>query len=255
MRRRIDRFQHAVQTAGDAIADLFETAGNALRIGALTNLLGALVKGVFGIIGAVPGGVAKLVAGAPLSGLVDIGASIFGALIIAGGMLLALVQRLLFLQSGARRLTASEVETLRRVFGESLSLYNIRIVDGRSGIFALSGRAFTLGNTIYMKKETRPSVLIHECVHVWQYQNLGPRYAADALGAQLIYGMRAYDWRDEPARGRGEWLDFNAEAQAEHIEDCWKESDTEAEAMRCLRAQLNARWSRRLTARAPESEA
>jgi Domain of unknown function (DUF4157) len=253
-REAIDRFENAVQRAGDAVADLFETAGNAVGtawpgsiLAGATNMAGAVVKGLFGVAGGVPGGVLKIVTGAPRSGAVDIGANIAGALIVFGGKLLSLVQRILYLQSTERRLTPEEAERLRSVFGDSLSLYNVRIIDGRSGIFALSGRAFTLGNTIYMKKETRPSVLIHECVHVWQYQHLGPRYAMDALGAQLIHGNGAYDWAEEPARGRTDWCEFNLEAQAECIEDLWKQGAPENAALTSLRARLSARLSRRLS--------
>ena len=253
--QRIDRFENAVQRAGDAIADLFETAGNAVGgawpgsiVAGATNLTGATIKGLFGVAGGIPGGILKIVAGAPRSGAIDIGANVAGALIVFGGKLLSLVQRILYLQSSDRRPTPEEAERLRNVFGDSLSLYNVRIIDGRSGIFALSGRAFTLGNTIYMKKETRPSVLIHECVHVWQYQHLGPRYAMDALGAQLKYGMAAYDWQQEPLRGCADWTEFNLEAQAEHIEDLWKEGATESAALASLRARLSARLSRRLSA-------
>jgi hypothetical protein len=61
-------------------------------------------------------------------------------------------------------------------------------------------------------------VLVHECAHVWQYQHLGPRYAFDAVWAQLRRGRSAYDWAAELGRGR-QWRDFNREAQAEFLQD------------------------------------
>jgi len=54
----------------------------------------------------------------------------------------------------------------------------------------------------------RPDILVHECVHVWQYQNIGSRYTMDALGAQAVYGAGAYDWEAELARGNSDWNDF-----------------------------------------------
>lgn len=264
---RIDVVEERIQAAGDAVADLIETAGNAVHdatvpwpggiVPGVTNLAGAVVKGLFGVAGAAAGGVLKIVTGRPRAGAIDIGSSIAGALIVFGGTLLALVQRVFFLQNGETRLTSEEAARLREVFGDSLSLYNIRVIRGRGGIFDLSGRAFTLGNTIYMKRETRPSVLVHECVHVWQYQNLGPRYAADALAAQLVHGMSAYDWREEEGRGHATWRELNREAQAEHIEDVVRDdirTPFATASLAALRGQLNARWSRRLRAPAPRSE-
>ena len=62
-------------------------------------------------------------------------------------------------------------------------------------------------------------------MHVWQYQNLGSRYATDALGAQQYYGggALAYDWTLEFARGNTTWLQFNKEANAAFMEDVWVE--------------------------------
>lgn len=162
-----------------------------------------------------------------MKGLIDFGSSIAGAAILIIGQLLSLIQRLIFLQSNERPLTQKEQDMLRRVFYNSLALYNIRIVKGRSGLFGMSPRAFALGNTIYLKNVNlaiAPSVLVHECVHVWQYQNLGARYAMDALGSQAYYGCGrggAYDWQAELARGRLCWRDFNREAQAEFMQHVW----------------------------------
>jgi len=65
-----------------------------------------------------------------------------------------------------------------------------------------------------------PGLLIHECVHAWQYQHLGPRYAVLALGAQVLL-PDAYDWEAELGRGKPGWRQFNQEAQAELIEHTW----------------------------------
>ena len=104
---------------------------------------------------------------------------------------------------------------LRKVFYNSLALYNIRLIEGWSGAFGINDRAFTLANTIYMKRNdpaVRPDILVHECVHVWQYQNIGSRYTMDALGAQAIYGDAAYDWEAELAFELRGFLDRMAKA-------------------------------------------
>ena len=53
----------------------------------------------------------------------------------------------------------------------------------------MNNRSFTLGNTISIKGDD-PAInldtLVHECTHVWQFQNAGVRYATDALWAQAI---------------------------------------------------------------------
>jgi hypothetical protein len=249
---------NVVETVGDIVADLLETAGNGAQdglnaageavredggplratvawaggmIAGTTKLVSAVIKGVFGIVGGVVSGLIRLVGGflvldfrLVLKGEIDIGSSIAGAVILVAGAGLSLGQRAFGAQK-ERSLTKAERTLLNRIFLNSVSLYNIRIIEGESGLFGVNDTPFTLGNTIYMKhKDPRvyPHILIHECVHVWQYQNLGARYTMDALGAQAIYGrLKAYVWEDELRRGNSAWRDFNKEAQAELIEEVW----------------------------------
>jgi hypothetical protein len=248
-----------VQALGDLAADCIETAGNLAHDGlcaagriagripraggvlrgavawaggaaaGLASVAGAILKGGLGVAAGAVGGALKLAGGVLLlhrgllvGGLIDLGAGLAGVVLLVLGTFVALVQQLLFLQSPARALTADERELLRRVFRRSLSLYNVRLVEGRSGLFGLNERPFTLGNTIYLKQylSSLPGLLVHECVHVWQYQHHGPRYAIDALSAQALL-PDAYDWEAELVRGKPGWTRFNREAQAELIEDTW----------------------------------
>jgi hypothetical protein len=255
-----DLLEDVVETVGDTLTDIAETVGNAVEDGmdalgrlaakvpgvgkflrGLAAWIGGVVaravdlaagvnKAAFGIVAGVAGGILKLVCSLfllngrlALRGLIDGGASIAGGVIYVAGGLLALVQRIFFLQSHERRLTKAERDLLRPVFRSSLALYNIRLIEGRSGAFGINNRPFTLGNTIYMKHTsptTDPQTLVHECTHVWQYQNIGSRYTMDALGAQAIL-PDAYDWQAEITNGHSRWTDFNKEAQAELIEDGW----------------------------------
>ncbi len=250
------RVQTVVDGLGDALADLPETLGGAVERGLaalaaglrasgglagtlawlgeaaarLANLGGALFKAGFGLLSGLAGGALRLLGGLlaldgrlALKGLVDLGSNLAGGLIVFAGNAVCLVQRLFFVQGSARPLNAAEQELLRKVFRDSLALYNIRLVQGRSGVFGANDRAFTLANTIYMKDTDparSPEILVHECVHVWQYQHGGSRYTSDALGAQAIY-KDAYDWRAEASHGRSNWRDFNKEAQAKLIQDVW----------------------------------
>ena len=248
-----------VHAAGDGIADVVETAGHAIEgglcaageragrlpaaggalraiaawsggiVAGIARLVGAAVKGGFGVVAGALGGALEVGCGVlllqralVLGGLVDLGAGVAGLVLLVVGKLVSLVQHALFLQRRARPLTAEEKAMLRRVFRRSLSLYNVRLVEGRAGVFGLSDRPFTLGNTIYLKQylSTVPGLLVHECVHAWQYQSIGPRYAVDALGAQQLL-PDAYDWEGELKRGRAAWTVFNKEAQAQLIEDTW----------------------------------
>ena len=239
-----------VETAGDGVTDIVETVGNAAQdvlqsyggpvgawlggvVNGVTNLAGAVIKGVFGIVAGVVGGVIRMV-GALLcldgklfgKGLFEILSSIIGAVLYIGATLLSLLQKIFFLQNNERTLTKAEKHLLRSVFVNSISLYNIRIVEGWSGAYGSGQYATTIGNTIYLRDIVISSardnnVLVHECVHIWQYQNVGSRYTAEALAAQLLQPV-GYNWEvAEILRGNTVWLDFNREAQASFMQDVW----------------------------------
>jgi hypothetical protein len=189
-------------------------------------IIGACVKGGFGISGGLLAGTLRIIAGITLlnagqiiRGLKDTGAGISGGVVVAGGKSIAAFHYLFFLQAAKRRLTDQEIVNLKRIFKDSLAYYNIRLVEGRAGIYDVSTRPFAMGNTIYLKKRDiaeNPGLLVHECVHVWQYQHLGARYAGDAIGAQWFLDD-AYNWRKEFDKGKS-WMQFNKEAQAKFVE-------------------------------------
>lgn len=181
-----------------------------------------VTAGVIRVVGGAIGGVMMQDASLFLKGLYDVAASVIGPTIAVVGKAVAFVQSVIFMQLGERGLTNDEADTLYMVFRNSVFLYNVRVVDGFAGLFSTNTRPFTLGNTIYMKDTEASmyrSVLVHECVHVWQNQHNGQRYIADALAAQAIYGRDAYNWMAELNRGKTHWRDFNREAQAELIQD------------------------------------
>ncbi|MBV9989462.1 MAG: hypothetical protein JO301_17410 [Chitinophagaceae bacterium] len=268
-----DRLQGFVSDLADCLADVFESAGNTFSewlrlppgyaqssplkrcifsipawfgnmIAGIGNLLGVLIKALFGIAAGIAGAGIKMVLaparnnrGFLSEAAADLVFPITGSLLLIGAHSVSLLQRCFLCQRFDRRLSDAEWNMLLQVFGTSVSLYNIRIVDGWSKLFGSTGsRAFTLGNLIIANKMDfvrQPWVLVHECVHVWQSQHLGNRYAAEALFAQWRYRHPgAYDWTAEPGRGKTHWLKFNPEAAAELIEDAWLEGSAGTDADR-----------------------
>lgn len=246
-----DAVEDFVNDVGDAVGDAIEAVGDAINDGlnwigeklgfkapfswlggiikGVFSFVGAVIKGVFGIVGGILSGVIKIVGGLftgqwslMLEGLWDIFSPIIGSIIVIVAKLISLVQSIFYLQGFERPLTDKEKSELKRVFKDSLNYYVIRIIEGHAGIFGINSRAFTLGNTIYMKKKSFPiDLLVHESTHVWQYQQTGNRYASDALAAQWFVPDE-YSWeREINTRNKDDWSDFNNEAQAQLLQDIW----------------------------------
>ncbi|NJD28159.1 MAG: hypothetical protein FIA92_07660 [Chloroflexi bacterium] len=181
---------------------------------------------------------------------VDLGWGTLGAVAIAGISAVEWWQRLLGLQEEPRPLDPiDEIPILRTIFVDALEFEDIRIVEGRLGLLdggrwpkSIARRApYTIGNTIYVPgRATTRSDLVHEAVHVWQYQSGGPAYIAQAVrsqnggdvGAETCTRTKAgfttdatptrgYDFDNALRDGRS-WEAFNPEQQAAFIEyaDC-----------------------------------
>jgi hypothetical protein len=253
-----DAVETTVNAAAEVAGDVVETTGNLIQdglnaiggTGPLSGICGwlggiasgvarlitaNLIKGAWGLVGGLVGGLIKVIGGLitfhwdlALRGLVDILSSFVGGLFSVIASALSLIQSFIPYKSDERPLTKAERDALRNVFRGSLALYNIRIKN-TSGLQII----FTLGNIIYCGSpglNIPIQILVHECVHVWQYQNLGYRYLIDALGALTIYGRdpnhacaagNAYDWIAELNRGTTRWEYFNKEAAAQLIEEIW----------------------------------
>lgn len=231
--------QDALEDAADAVSDTPVIGG---ALGSFFGWAGDLVSSIGGVIGSAVKGVAGAVAGAVsgtlrivggiftgnlgsiLQGVQDIVSGVAGGILVFAGNVVSLVQTVFTIER-RRKLTDEELRLLENVFREGLALSRIRVVVGLVGLFAVNDRPVTVGCIIYMKAtkaEDWNAVLVHECVHVWQYQHVGPRYASDALGAQLLLGKDrrggdvAYAWQRELPKP---WEKFNREAQAEAVSD------------------------------------
>jgi hypothetical protein len=201
-----------VSSSFDLIATCAKTTGDLAG-----KLLAGTVRIAFGGLGSLLAGDNRVF----FKGWADIIGGTVGALIMVAGKTLAFVQAGLGLQYGERPLTAAEHRLLSDVYRGSVALYNVRVVDGFGGLAGITDRPFTLGNTIYLKSDPDPSVLVHECCHVWQYQHAGAAYTIEALVAQRTLKDEGYPWVDELGRGHLRWQDFNREAAAQFVQDLW----------------------------------
>lgn len=208
-----------VRWSGRVVASICECAAN-------------IVKGVFAIAKASIGlalgiieGIVTMSFSTILDAFVGFAANVFGGIMIIAGGFISLVQTVFGTQGVKRKLTKDERKLLQLIYQKSLKLKNIRVIDGNSGVYSFSDRAFVKGNQIYMKNTSTLSwnrTLVHESVHVWQYQHHGARYAADALGAYIFLGEeRAYNWM----KGTPPWTNYNAEQQAQFFEDLYRCGD------------------------------
>jgi hypothetical protein len=125
-----------------------------------------------------------------------------------------------------RPLQDSEVLLLRKVFAESLHYPPVRLTRMNTLVEAINGsRAFTLATTIHLPAKAYnslaqyPSLLVHEMVHVWQYQHTGWNYATNALWAQT--GGDGYDFAKALRQGKP-WRKMNSEQQAQMIQEAFR---------------------------------
>ena len=131
---------------------------------------------------------------------------------------------------GVSRLTESEIEAAKLVLGEkSIKYQSVRVAQGRllTPIFRFGpGRAFTTFHTVNLPRSGHHSrehleLLIHELVHVYQFERIGTDYIFQSLRAQQEGGY-FYDswpglnkWRADGKR----FDDYNREQQGQIAQD------------------------------------
>ena len=154
---------------------------------------------------------------------------IVGAIIYYALLIVDRIQSMLGIQKKKRPLTEDERGILWKVFRNSLNYNAISIVNGKAGILGVSGRPFTMGFTIYLPSNN-DAVLVHGCVHVWQFQFGGTKYignsALNQLDSMLINkGYDPYSWASWIAAGNSWYTLKSAEAQAQFIQDVFTEGE------------------------------
>jgi chitinase len=119
---------------------------------------------------------------------------------------------------------------LRSVYGDSIDFSKVVLKEGKAGLITTFNpdRPFVVGNTIYVPSgKLDPSTLVHEMMHVWQYQNGGIDYMGNAVAAQLWGpqnpngGSRGYYYEGDLAAGKP-FEKLNAEQQAQLIQDAFR---------------------------------
>lgn len=186
-----------------------------------------VVSLVAGLVGLVTGSADRLMeALRDLWGLVRDGFyALAGAVIFVALRIVDLVQTVVGVQARKRPLTERERALLAPVFRESLAYGLIEVVDGSAGLLTTSGRALTMGYTIYLPSYSE-STLVHECVHVWQFQYGGFRYIGNSAFHQLdsmtfSKSYKPYDWRPRIDAGSSWYQLESVEAQAQFVEDVY----------------------------------
>ena len=132
------------------------------------------------------------------------------------------------------RLTESEIRSASLVLGEkSINYHAVRVAEGRlfSLIFKFNkGRAFTTFHTVNLPRSGRHSrehieLLIHELVHVFQFERAGSVYIYEALRAQRTGGYDYGGWPQlsiDRESGR-HFKDYNREQQGQIAQDYQRE--------------------------------
>ncbi|HZV68209.1 MAG TPA: hypothetical protein VFG10_01650 [Saprospiraceae bacterium] len=123
-----------------------------------------------------------------------------------------------------RPLNATEKEILFSVFGDSIK-YNLIGLDPRSiPVIKRKTVAYVSFHTINFDTDIQDSTLVHEMVHVWQYQKYGAAYISEAFWAQRWGGGYNYGGLEalqKHAQGPG-LSAFNFEQQADIIEEYFR---------------------------------
>lgn len=125
----------------------------------------------------------------------------------------------------ARPLTHREIDIARSVFGDRIAYERVRM-DERAYWGPRKGNfCYVSCNTINSWGILSDAILIHELMHVWQYQHLGIVYIPRALAAQFSaegYNYGGVSALYEAVKNDKHLLDFNYEQQADIIEDYYR---------------------------------
>jgi hypothetical protein len=124
-----------------------------------------------------------------------------------------------------RTLTPFEIQVARSIFGDSINYQRVRI-DEKAQIGCRHFHFLYVSfYTINSWGAFREDLLIHELVHVWQFQNFGGAYiprAIRAINSEAGYNYGGiYDLRQKVRLGKN-ILEYNYEQQADIVTDYFR---------------------------------
>ena len=127
-----------------------------------------------------------------------------------------------FIKFNTRTLSDEERKTANTIFGSSINYDLVRIDDYAVIGPSFSDREYTSFHTINGWGDMSDDTLIHELVHVWQYETSGAIYMPQAIHAQ-VWG-EGYKYKSvaglKAAKNAGKDIrSFNREQQAQIVQD------------------------------------
>lgn len=125
---------------------------------------------------------------------------------------------------GIRSLRKEEIEQAQLIFGDTINYQRVRI-DERAWLGPKQYQfCYVSFYTINSWGGMRNDTLIHELMHVWQYERFGALYIAKALLAQREEGYDYGGWTklDKVRKQGGKLSDFNFEQQADIVMDYYR---------------------------------
>jgi hypothetical protein len=126
-----------------------------------------------------------------------------------------------FFKKNIRPLTEREILRGYAIFGDSIDYQLVRMDECAKYLTRSRGVIYVSGNTINSWGAMPDDILIHELVHVWQYQKFGAGYISCALKAQG--SPSGYNYADrEGWHLKPSILNFNAEQQGDLVQDYFR---------------------------------
>lgn len=129
-----------------------------------------------------------------------------------------------FVKWKTRTFSVYEKELASTVFGAHLPLHLISLDPDSGPVRRNKAKAYVSFHTINYYKNLPDSVLIHELVHIWQFQRYGSAYISESIWAQKWGGGYNYGGLEplkKYSEGKG-LTAFNYEQQADIIEDYYR---------------------------------
>jgi hypothetical protein len=128
------------------------------------------------------------------------------------------------IRKNARTLTDEEKSIARTVYGQCVPLHLISLNPDSIPVKKKKASAYVSFHIINFFRELPSYLLIHELMHVWQYERYGSVYISEAIWAQRWGGGYNYGGLEplmKYSEGKGLGA-FNFEQQADIIEDYYR---------------------------------